>query len=663
MVAPLFRSGLLAAAASWLAASSVPVQDQLDQLRGQLQQLPASSDASNALSAAIAQWKQLQQSPSLSFDSYATFLLAHPGWPNEASLRKSAERALDSSAASPSVVVSFFHRYPPLTTAGQVRFAEALSAVGQTSDANATARAAWVQGTLSPADEGRITAEFSTALTSADQDARMDALLWKGATTPAARQLALVSADKRDLFAARLAFRTNAADAAGRAAATADRFGRDPGYVADRAIWLRSSGQSAAAREWLAQARNFDSRPANPQIWIEVLRANARGAANDGQASTALGIARQVDAAYAPGTEIALRPYGERDAYTDVVWLGGQVAMKQLARPADAVGMFERYSGGSTSPSIRAKGLYWAGRAAEAAGQKDRAADYFKRAAQMPDQFYGQLALEHLGRPLQPPPDVVASPASQAERDAFYASELVRAARYLGTTGAHEDQTAFVRQIAQNAKSETDHVLAIELSRTLGRPDLGVMVGRSALKNGLTDYAATGFPSVAVPEGQADAWTMIHAIARQESQFDRAAVSHAGARGLMQLMPGTAREVAGKLGVSYDSTALTRDTGYNIQLGSSYFQKLYTYYGSYPLAVAAYNAGPGNVNKWLTANGDPRMGGVDMIDWIEAIPLYETRNYVQRVLENAVVYDLLNPQHSRSSGSTRLSWYLGRRPG
>jgi soluble lytic murein transglycosylase len=190
------------------------------------------------------------------------------------------------------------------------------------------------------------------------------------------------------------------------------------------------------------------------------------------------------------------------------------------------------------------------------------------------------------------------------------------------------------------------------------------MVGRSALQNGLSDYSTLGFPSVRVPASANDSWTIIHAIARQESQFDRAAISHAGARGLMQLMPGTARDTATKLGMSYDMSALTSDTDYNITLGSTYFQRVYNQFGSYPLAVAAYNAGPGNVNKWLAANGDPRQGTADIIDWIEAIPLYETRNYVQRVLENAVVYDLMNPQHSRSTGNARLSWYLGKgRPG
>lgn len=662
MLTTLLRTALIATA-SWFATASANVQDQLDQLRGQLQQIPASPDQTSALAQAIAQWKQLQQTPNLPFDSYSSFLLAHPGWPNETALRKSAERALDSYAWSPGVVVGYFRRFPPLTTSGQVRFAEALSAVGLTDDANQAARAAWTQPNLSPTDEGKIIARFAGALTSEDHDARMDRLLWAGSLAAAQRELPLTSGAKRDLFATRLAFRTNAADAAERATSTLALYATDAGYVADRAIWLKISGQNDAARAWLAQPHSLARPPANAQAWIDTLLGTARGAQGDAQYQVAFDIARRVDDTYAPGTDISARPYGERDAYTDLTWLAGQLALKTLAQPAAAVAMFDHYAAGSVSPSIHAKGWYWAGRAAEAAGQKDQAAAYFARAAQLPDQFYGQLASEHLGQPLRPPPDVVARPVLPAEREAFYNSELVRAARYLGTTGAHEDQTAFVRQIAINAKTDADHVLAIELSRTLARPDLGVMVGRSALKNGLTDYAATGFPSVSVPAGEADAWTMIHAIARQESQFDRAAISHAGARGLMQLMPGTARQTAEKIGLSYDAAALTQDPQYNIQIGSAYFQKLFDFYGSYPLAVAAYNAGPGNVNKWLAANGDPRMGQVDMVDWIEAIPIYETRNYVQRVLENAVVYDLLNPNHARSTGNARLSWYLGQKPG
>jgi soluble lytic murein transglycosylase len=325
--------------------------------------------------------------------------------------------------------------------------------------------------------------------------------------------------------------------------------------------------------------------------------------------------------------------------------------------------MFDRYGRGSLAPQTRAKGFYWAGRAAEAAGMQAEAAAFFMRAAGYREQFYGQLAAERTGRALVGPPPATAAIPPEA-RTAFYNRETVRAVRFLGNIGARSDQTAFVRQIAADAKTDTDHLLADQLSRDIGRPDLAVMVGRSAMQNGLGAYSATGFPTVAVPTGYESNWTLIHAIARQESQFDRTAVSSAGARGLLQLMPGTAREQSGKMGLRYDVSALTADPNLSIMLGSSYFQRCYDRFGSYPLAIAAYNAGGGNVNKWLAANGDPRTGAIDMVDWIEAIPFSETRNYVQRVLENAVVYDLMHPARAKSQGATRLSWYLGKsRPG
>ncbi|GHH08259.1 lytic transglycosylase [Sphingomonas glacialis] len=660
MIAWLFKSGVLLAGISTLAVTSGDAQDQLGWGRA-TQVLTGTTATNSAIAASIAEWKSLQQSSSYGFDSYARFLLAHPGWPGETAMRRMAEKALDSGGWSPSTVVAFFRRFPALTGAGKTRFAEALAATGQQGEAASAARAAWVSGTLSSTDESKILATFPGALSPADHDARMDMLLWQGATASAQRQLMLTSPARQSVFAARLAFRTSAPDAGDRLIATQAYGATDPGWIADRASWYRNTGASASARNSLAQRPALAVVPGSAEQWFEVLLTNARAAANDGQNSLAYDIARKLGDAYPIGTDVSTRPYGERDDYTSLAWLAGRTALKQLARPADAVPLFVSYAAASKTPTTQSKGLYWAGRAAEAAGRRDEANGYYVRAAAFRDLFYGQLAAERIGQPLVAPGDPVLRPVDPSTRAAFYARETVRAAQYLGTVGNWEDQTAFVRQIALDAKSDSDHVLATELSRTLGRPDLGVMVGRSALQNGLSEYSTVGFPNVRVPVASQDDWTMIHAIARQESQFDRAAISHAGARGLMQLMPGTARDQAGKLGLAYNAAALTTDTDYNIMVGSTYFRHIYELYGSYPLAVAAYNAGPGNVNKWLRANGDPRSGGVDMLDWIEAIPIYETRNYVQRVLENAVVYDLMNPTRSRSSGSNRISWYLGKR--
>lgn len=668
MLGPMIKSTLLLAGVAGLAASSQLTQEQIQWYRTALESgMPRIAPPyiqANELDAALIEWKRLQQSDNFPFSDYANFLLAHPGWPGETSRRAAAETVLDTGTWAPGLVTRFFERFPPLTPAGRLRYAEGLAASGRRAEAEEQARRAWRSGQLRVGDETKLLGAFSAALTPADHDARMDMLLWQGALSLAQRQLGFVSATRRPVFEARMAYRTRAADADAKGAAALAIGRADPGYIADRARWLRDTGQSPAMRAYLAQRPALAGFPGDGEAWYEVLLTAARGAVADGQYGLAYQIASQVDDAFPAGTDISDLPLGERDDYTSLTWLAGTVAYYNLGRPRDAVGMFDRYSRGSKTPQTQSKGLYWAGRAAETAGDRAGADAFFARAGGFPDLYYGQLALERMNRPLRRPPDFNAGTIDPATREAFFRKETVRAAQLLGTMGNREDQSLFVRQIALAAKSDSDHVLAAELSRTIGRPDLGVMVGRSALLNGLSDYTAAGYPSVRVPEGQRDYWTMIHAIARQESQFDRAAVSHAGARGLMQLMPGTARETADKLGLGYNRESLTVDTDYNIQLGSSYFQRMYTLYGSYPLAVAAYNAGPGNVNKWIRANGDPRLPGGDIVKWVEDIPIFETKNYVQRVLENAVVYDLLNPELARSRGPSNLSWYLGKnRPG
>ncbi|WP_184084227.1 lytic transglycosylase domain-containing protein [Sphingomonas xinjiangensis] len=671
MVGPVLKSVFLLAGVSGLAATSDLTQAHIRWVRqavgqtgGPMVQPVPSAARSDPLDASLNEWKRLQQSDNLPFSDYANFLLAHPGWPGETSRQSAAETVLDSGAAMPGLVVRFFERFAPRTAAGHLRYAEALAASGRRAEADDQARRAWRMGVLRPNDEARLSGTFLGALTPADHDARMDMLLWRGRTGDAQRQIGFVSSARRPIFDARLAYRTRAVDADARGAAALAIARNDAGLLADRATWLRDTGQSPASRESLANRPVLASPPGDLENWYEVLLTAARGAAADGRFTLAYQIASRVDDAVPPGASVADMPLGERDDYTSLTWLAGTTAMYDLRRPQDAVGMFERYSRGSKTPQTRSKGLYWAGRAAEAAGDAAAAQGFYARAAGFPDLYYGQLALERTSRPLRAPTNLSNRIVDAPTRDAFFRRETVRAAQLLGAQGRRGDQDQFIRQIARDATTDTDHVLAAELSRTIGRPDLGVMVGRSALENGLSDYTAAGFPSVSVPESQNNYWTIIHAIARQESQFNRDAVSHAGARGLMQLMPGTAAEAASKLGLGYNREALNSDTNYNIQLGSSYFQRMFALYGSYPLAVAAYNAGPGNVNKWIRLNGDPRLPGGDMIRWVEQIPYFETKNYVQRVLENAVVYDLLNPQRARSLGPANLSWYLGKnRPG
>ncbi|PZU61119.1 MAG: lytic transglycosylase [Sphingobium sp.] len=615
------------------------------------------------IGAAIAQWRSLQQSDTLPAASYSSFIIANPGWPGEDRMRRLAETRIDPNSYQPSQVVAYFSRLPARTAVGHARYAAALSAMGRLPEARLEARAAWTAGGLTPDDEARLLSAFGSSFTTADHDARADMLLWQRNSGGVDRILSYTSTARRPAFAARLAMIRKAPDAAVKVAAAESYSAADAGFLADKAMWLRDQGNSIAARTLLANRPVLASRPGDVEDFYEALLANARAAANDSQWSFAWAIASKVDDALAPGVQVRDQGIGVRDDYTSLTWLAGTTAFYNLNKPADAMGMFQRYATAARSPQTISKGYYWAGRAALAMNDRTRADSFFALAAGYPDQFYGQLSLERLGRPVPTPATMDRSLSiTPAQRTAFTNSSVVRAAKALGQMGLWEDQSKFIRAIAANADSQADHQLATELALAIGRPDLGVMVGRRAVADGLSGYGSASFPRITVPSGHQANWTMIHAIARQESQFDRAAVSHAGARGLMQLMPGTARETAGKIGLSYNAGALTADTGYNIQLGSTYFQKMLSYYsGSYPLAVAAYNAGPGNVNKWLAANGDPRLSGADMLRWIESIPIYETRNYVQRVLENAVVYDAMNPGNARFRGSaTPLSRYLGK---
>ena len=624
---------------------------------------PSVTSPSN-VAGAVAEWQSLTRDPRPGFDRVARFLMANPGWPQETELRRAADTALDPNSYIPPLAATYYDRFQPTNAAGWLRYALALQSAGRNADAVTAARRAWAAGALSDVEEARLQATFPGALGAADHDARMERLLWSGSTTAAERVAWMTSPAKRATYAARLAMRQRATAAALRAAeaeaADPTLTRSDAGYIADKALWLSSMGRGVEAGALLAGRGPLRAPPLDADAWISLHVDVARAALAAGRPEQAYQIARRVDDALPPGAQILQQPIGVRDAYTDAVWLAATTAHHQLRRPREAASLYELYSGGGRSPQVQAKGLYWAGRAAAAAGDGAAANGYFTRAGRHFDQFHGQLALERLGQ-AQPRPAAATASFSQAERNAFFDSSLVRAARVLGETGQWRDQSLFVRAIANNATSDADHHFAGELARQIGRPDLAVMVGRSARLNGLDDYVPVAFPTMAVPPGHEGNWTFIHAITRQESQFDRAAMSRVGARGLMQLMPGTAREQSGKLGLGYNLDALTTDTQYNIMLGSSYFQRMVSYYGgSYPLAVAAYNAGPGNVNRWLSSIGDPRTGQIDILDWIEAIPLSETRGYVQRVLENAVVYETMRPGQT-GEVRNRLSQLLGKR--
>ncbi len=612
------------------------------------------------IASAISQWSMLRRSDALPFSAYANFLAVHQGWPGEATFRKNAERMIRPGVDSASAIIAFFRKFPPQSPTAFLRYAEALDEQDRREEAADAARSAWTGGALSSDDESRLLTRFGSVLTTAEHDRRMDKLLWARSTAAASRQIGLTSATRRPLFDTRLALLTKAADAPDRLAYATATLRSDPGFFVDYMWWLRNTGQSAVARQMLRNNASLSAYPSAPDVWLQMLLISAQDAAKSGDWQVAYDIASRADTAYAPGTIVRDRSFAERDAYTDLVWLAGTTALNKLGQQANAAKMFQRYAGAAKSPQTQARGLYWAGRALEAAGRRNDALPVYESAARFFDQFHGQLASERLGRKPALVIDGRNLDVSAAQRDNFNRRSVVKALIALGQTGNWLDQSLFVRSLANGIDNDVDHALATELAARVGRPDLNVMIGRNARNTGLANYVTAAFPQIPVPAEMLSSWTIIHAISRQESQFDKEATSRVGARGLMQLMPGTARETAPRAGLAYNYASLGNPQ-YNMALGSTYFGQLMDIYGgSYVLSVAAYNAGPGNVNKWLRAYGDPRTN-VDVLTWIENIPLSETRNYVQRVLENAVVYDMLNPSRATVRTNTPLSTYLGKR--
>jgi soluble lytic murein transglycosylase len=592
----------------------------------------------------IATWQQLYDDRSgvQPFATYASFLVTNPGFPDESTLRARAEQRLRREFVPNETLLGFFDRFPPVTNFARAHYAMALVGTDP-ARAESTALAAWRGGEMSEVAEASIATMFADKLTAEDHDARMDALLWQREAEAAARQIERTSGARRGLFATRLAILQ------GGDGATSDPAARtDPGYLYNRSRELRTEGRPGEAAALLGTRPPLAERPRDATAWIDELLTVARAA----DARGAQRIAASAMDAFAPGEDVSQREFKLRDDFTSLMWLGGTKALWNLGDGAAAAPLFYQYGAAARTPQTRSKGFYWAALAAQRGGDQAEANRYYEMAAAYPDRFYGQMALDALGRDL---PAFAAAPQvepSTEARAAFLNQPLTQAVSEVARDAPWAVGIRFYREIAAQAQTIEDHLLVAELARQIGRRDLAVNLADAAGSDGYDGFTQIGYPRLSTPPGTN--WTMIHALARQESQFAQNAVSHAGARGLMQFMPATAQEESRRANMSYSPSRLIDDPTYSMQLGSNHIERLLrTYNGSFPLAVAAYNAGPGNVNRWLRENGDPRTGAISWAEWIEKINFSETKNYVQRVLENAVVYEHLYPEDAGQSRHLR----------
>lgn len=595
-------------------------------------QLPTSVDA------AISKWELLQKERELSFGEYAGFAVAYPAYPRMEIIRLRAEKALELEAPGRTELLRFFDTHPPLTNPARARYAIALAGAGRVEAFN-VAREAWRGGRMEESVELTLNELYSRRLTRADHNARMDALLWQNEAPAATRHMISLRPEDRSLAMARLAL-VNGASPAEAGLTTPANAMQSAGYIYNLVNYHLANRDNRAAVSVLSSRGTVAAPALNGEEMIGVMLRVAKTA----NASDAMRIASKVDDLFEPGADISEGSFSLRDRYTDLMWLGGTKALWTLGQGERAKSLFERYARAARSPLTRAKGFYWAGRAARRAGIAQEASRLYTEASRWPDYYYSQLALAELGQPM-PEFGALPRPAISAEqRREFEARPLAVALKAMAKQRRRwQTERRFFQAIADDTASETEMLMAHDLASRLGLREMSVVLG---LKNGELGYSGLeriGFPTIETPLVRD--WAMVHGISRQESEFDRTRISHAGARGIMQLMPGTAREQSQKLGVQYMRASLIEKPQYNIELGDAYFQRMLRYYdGAHPLAVGAYNAGPGRVNQWLRLNGDPRKGDIDWVTWVEKIPAnFETRYYIMRVIGNAVTYSHMYP--------------------
>ncbi len=557
------------------------------------------------------------------WSDYRDFLARDPAWPDQDRLRAAAERVMPDTLP-PARVIDFFGSTPPLTGTGALRLADALRASGRDTQAADVITKAWTDLSLSPEEQGAIQLDWN-ATVAAHNAARLDRLLWRGLTAEAENMLPLVDADWQALGRARIGVRRDADGINALIEALPGKLRDDPGLTYERYLYRLKRGRFDEAMQLMLASSTSAGTLGQPDFWMDRRAALAREALADGD----------------PRKAYALAAGGHGTAgsdYADCEWMAGYIALTRLDDPKTAITHFERFQSLVFTPISLGRAGYWLGRARAAAGDRSGASAAFRAAAAWQTSFYGQLAAERIGVGFDPDlahdhpaPDWRGDPATQAP--------LVQAGLLFALAGDDRWAGVFLRAAAAGQPAATRAAIA-QMAIDIGLPHMGIRVAKDAATDRLV-LPGQYYPLNAIARAPWPVPTELAlAIARQESEMNPAAISDAGARGLMQLMPDTARHVAGIEGLPYQGADLTGDPLYNARLGTAYLAQLLSEFdGSYVLTAAAYNAGPNRVRQWIAQFGDPR-AGTDPVAWIESIPYEETRNYVMRVLEGMQIYRL-----------------------
>ncbi|WP_188410211.1 lytic transglycosylase domain-containing protein [Agaricicola taiwanensis] len=618
------------------AGPALPVSNSAPQIRQLLSSLKKGDLAgANSVSAslrdpaarALGEWLTTRYaSRQMGFARLADFLERYPDWESRRNVRRRAEEALYLENIHPNTVLGFFAKRPPTSGMGRLAVARALVARGDVKGAAAHARAVWREEDLPDSVQDGMLKEFGRMLAAEDYQYRAERLLYRGRNAEALKVAARAPAGYRALAQARAAVNARAKDAAAKLDAVPSAYRKDPGYLHALAEYRRREERYTDAAKAVLAAPSNPATVIDGREWWNERRVLARELLDVGEAKTAYRVA---------ASHASTSPADAADAEFHAGW----IALRFLNDPQTAHKHFAKLEQIGSTPITLSRARYWLGRAAEASGNVGGARSYYESAAQFATTYYGQTALAKLGRS-----DVTlrrAPKLSRAERAAFERRTGIRAVSILYAAGGRDEALGLFGDLVDSAHTTAEYTLLAELAEKHGDARAMTFIGKEATQSGhpLDDVA---FPTLGIPKirpaGPGVELPLVYAIARQESLFHPSAKSGAGAIGLMQMLPSTAKLTAKKFGITYAPGKLT-DPSYNATLGATHLGELTDNYdGSYILTFVAYNAGPGRVRQWVEKYGDPRDPRIDPIDWVERIPFTETRNYVQRVMENVRVY-------------------------
>ncbi|MEM7192480.1 MAG: lytic transglycosylase domain-containing protein, partial [Pseudomonadota bacterium] len=577
----------------------------------------------------------------LKAEAVEAYRKSHPMWPSLDTLREKAETSLFLTDASPERILAFFKESPPETGAGRAALAGVYLKDGDKDAAEKAVDAAWRDDDVGEDTEKRILSKFGEMLDHEDHRARVDVLLYPdrssqcGAALRVAKNLPEAERKKVQARVAVVKREGNAGKLL--KALPDDAVTDDIGLRFNNIQWLRRTKDKE--QRLIAWKLLLDA-PLEPDLlldlkewWIE-RRVNVRAALNDGHPRTAYQIAAKHG--------LAAKRHSHEDEYVEAEFLAGWVALRYLNEPQTALLHFLSMRRASTDSRDISRAEYWLGRTALTLGDPGSAAVHFHVAAKYPQYFYGQLGRQALDpRPARL--EVTKTPVpTEADIERFLSRKAVRAMGVARATGVQWVTPLFLLSLSRTLDNAEEVVLLAEYAKAVGQKQMALRLSKIAFNRDLAmgDYA---LPVGVMPtykslvEERVDP-ALVHALSRQESEFNAKAKSPVGASGLMQLMPATARGVARRYKVQYSQSRLT-NAAYNTQLGEAFLNDLITNYdGSYFMALAAYNAGPGRVKEWVGIYGDPRTAEVDPVDWIERIPFTETRRYVIKIMETLQLY-------------------------